>query len=188
MVSQSLRRHSLLAAFVVLAAISSVVKCADEDEIAPPEAFGNDLGTSLQEMMEELEEADLEKEMSSVISDREEYKDMLDKLTEILGDSGHRLLVTVPDGEVVFDTAKGEDNKLKKFKNGKINENHNDRQAIIDALADGVGYETKFSKTTGQDEMYIAKVLGEKDDPVGVMRVSGAAPHDDHDDEAEDDD
>jgi hypothetical protein len=85
-----------------------------------------------------------------------------------------RIVVTLPDGTVAVDTAKGADNTFDKFKAKTINENHNTRVAILDAqLYDcGVGLETKTSTTTSTAEVYLAKRLGLYLDSAGTVRLS----------------
>jgi len=92
-----------------------------------------------------------------------------------LDDDTLRVLITNPDGDVLYDTAKA-DNTWDLYKEGDINENHADRQAIIDALKnkDGFGEEEKMSKTTGNFEFYVARRIGSKQNPKGVLRVSQA--------------
>lgn len=85
-----------------------------------------------------------------------------------------RVVVTLPDGTVVVDTAKGATNTFVNFDAKAINENHNTRVAIFDAqIYDcGVGLETKTSSTTGVAEVYLAKRLGAYLDSVGTVRLS----------------
>ncbi|WP_297324936.1 hypothetical protein [Nitrosomonas sp.] len=85
-----------------------------------------------------------------------------------------RVVVTLPDGTVVVDTAKGATNTFANFEAKAINENHNTRVAILDAqIYDcGVGLETKTSSTTGVSEVYLAKRLGAYLDSVGTVRLS----------------
>lgn len=85
-----------------------------------------------------------------------------------------RVVVTLPDGTVVVDTAKGAANTFANFEAKAINENHNTRVAILDAqIYDcGVGLETKTSSTTGVAEVYLAKRLGAYLDSVGTVRLS----------------
>lgn len=84
-----------------------------------------------------------------------------------------RIVVTLPDGTVVVDTSKS-NNNYANFVAKEINENHNTRVAILDAqLFDcGVGLETKTSTTTGDEEVYLAKRLGQYLDSAGTVRLS----------------
>jgi hypothetical protein len=97
---------------------------------------------------------------------------------------GLRVVVTLSDGQVVLDTAKGtttvngasvEVNSFANFKDKKINENHNSRVAILTALLSnaGTGYEEKFSTTELKFEAYHAQRMGASpSDALGVVRVS----------------
>lgn len=85
-----------------------------------------------------------------------------------------RVVVTLPDGTVVVDTAKGATNTFANFEAKAINENHNTRVAILDAqIWDcGIGLETKTSSTTGVVEVYLAKRLGAYLNSAGTVRLS----------------
>jgi hypothetical protein len=93
-----------------------------------------------------------------------------------------RVVVTLPDGTVVLDTAKTDDpgntmtsgNSFQHFQNKTVNENHNSRVAIFDAQEwpCGVGLETKLSTSTGQHEIYLAIRLGAQFDAIGTARLS----------------
>ncbi|SFE19363.1 hypothetical protein [Nitrosomonas sp. Nm166] len=85
-----------------------------------------------------------------------------------------RIVVTLPDGTVVVDTAKGTANTYDKFDAKIINENHNTRVSILAAqIYDcGIGLESKTSSTTGAKEVYLAKRLGAYLDSAGTVRLS----------------
>ena len=85
-----------------------------------------------------------------------------------------RVMITLPDGTVVIDTAKGANNTYANFQAKAINENHNSRIAILNAqlFACGAGVETKTSTTTGTTEVYVAKRLGAFLDSSGTVRLS----------------
>jgi hypothetical protein len=91
--------------------------------------------------------------------------------------SSPRILVTFPDGTVVFDTSKSNNthtNALAKI----INENHQSRLAIIAAMLSqsGVGMEKKYSSSTGLFEQALAHRLGKtQQDSVGCIRWSFVA-------------
>jgi hypothetical protein len=76
--------------------------------------------------------------------------------------AGGRIVITTPDGTVVYDSAKGVANTFANFTAKTINENHNSRVAIIDAqlYECGLGVETKFSTTDKTTEDYVAARLG----------------------------
>ncbi|SDY51632.1 hypothetical protein [Nitrosomonas sp. Nm33] len=85
-----------------------------------------------------------------------------------------RMMIALPDGTVVVDTAKGANNTFANFKVKAINENHNTRISILDAqLHDcGIGLEQKFSTTDGTKEVYFAKRLGAYLNSAGTARLS----------------
>jgi hypothetical protein len=95
-----------------------------------------------------------------------------------------RLVVTLPDGTVVVDTAKPLDatnltptvyaNSYQHFSNKKVNENHNSRIAILDSQDHvcGVGVETKVSTTDKTRESYVAIRLGAHLNNSGTARLS----------------
>ena len=93
-----------------------------------------------------------------------------------------RVLITLPDGTVVVDTARTDDaanalptgNSYQHFQNKTVNENHNSRVAIMAAqmFECGFGVERRLSTTTGQVETYFANRLGTHLDSVGTVRGS----------------
>ena len=90
-----------------------------------------------------------------------------------------RLVITLPDGTVVIDTAKDDglgagQNSFANFQSKTINENHNTRNAIMSAqqYPCGIGAETKVSTSTGQNEIYAAVRLGEHLSSSGTARLS----------------
>jgi len=93
-----------------------------------------------------------------------------------------RVLITVPDGTVVLDTARTDDptnvlptgNSFQHFQGKTVNENHNSRVAILDAQEwpCGFGLEAKFSTSTNQREIYVAVRLGTHLDSNGTARIS----------------
>lgn len=85
-----------------------------------------------------------------------------------------RILCTLPDGTVFYDSGKGDKNTFKNFKSKSINENHNSRYACFESLKAGDAYETKFS-TSGANkrEYYYAVRLGTSVvNSLGVLRLS----------------
>ena len=89
--------------------------------------------------------------------------------------SGLRVLVTLTDGTVAYDSVKGTNNTFTNFQSNKIGENHNSRLAIMLANLgkDGVGNETKYSTTTGVNQAYNAVRMGlATTDALGCVRVS----------------
>ncbi len=88
---------------------------------------------------------------------------------------GLRVLVTLADGTVAYDSSKGEDNTFANYRAGTINENHNSRVCIMVALLgnSGVGNEEKFSSSTGNHENYTAIRMGlTPTKPLGCVRLS----------------
>jgi hypothetical protein len=91
-----------------------------------------------------------------------------------------RVLITLPDGTVMIDTARDDNtvnpnsNSYQHFLDKTINENHNSRLAILGAqqFACGVGLETKFSTSTNQNEVYLALRIGDHLDSDGTVRIS----------------
>jgi hypothetical protein len=88
--------------------------------------------------------------------------------------SGGRLVITLPDGTVVIDTAKTTKNTYANYQNKLINENHNTRIAILNAQlqTSGIGYETKYSTTDKKSENYLARRLGAYLNNSGTARLS----------------
>ena len=73
--------------------------------------------------------------------------------------SGLRILITLADfSTVLMDTSKGSNNTFNNFDNKAINENHNSRSAMLQALLSksGEGFEEKLSSSTNQTETYQA--------------------------------
>ena len=88
---------------------------------------------------------------------------------------GLRVLITLSDGRVAYDTSKGTNNTYANYTSNTIGENHNTRIAIITALLgnSGNGNEDKFSTTTGQPESYNAIRMGlSTTNSLGCSRVS----------------
>jgi hypothetical protein len=86
-----------------------------------------------------------------------------------------RVVITLSDGTVAYDSGVGVLNTFSGFINKTINENHNSRVAIMTALLSkiGSGYEIKYSNTIGKREAYNALRMGiSSDDSLGCCRVS----------------
>ena len=89
--------------------------------------------------------------------------------------AGLRVLVSLADGKVAYDTGKGPANTFANYQAGTLGENHNTRISILTALlgTSGTGFETKYSDTTGQDQAYAAVRMGyASTNGLGVLRVS----------------
>ena len=96
-------------------------------------------------------------------------------LTAMSTSSGFRILVTLSDGTVRFDSSKGINNTWANANSKSINENHNTRPAIMSAqlTCDGNGNELKFSTSTQAFEAYSAKrIVNEYGANNGTVRVS----------------
>lgn len=85
-----------------------------------------------------------------------------------------RILVTVSDGSVIFDSSKN-NNTRNDAKDKLINENHMSRISIVSAALSqsGVAFEKKFSSSTGLFEEYLAHRLGKNsENALGIIRWS----------------
>jgi len=73
-----------------------------------------------------------------------------------------RILVTIADGNVFFDSSKGNKNTYQNFLNQSISENHGTRHYIQQSFhsKDGIGYESKWSSTTQGIDTYYSQRLG----------------------------
>ncbi len=88
---------------------------------------------------------------------------------------GLRVLVTLSDGTVAYDSSKELLNTFANYQARTIGENHNSRVCIMIALLNnsGVANEEKFSTTTGNHENYTAVRMGlSQTKPLGCVRVS----------------
>jgi hypothetical protein len=88
--------------------------------------------------------------------------------------NGLRVLVALADGTVCYDSSRGT-NTYNNYLNKSINENHNSRVAILQALLsnNGVGFEAKLSTTTNILTNYLAqRIWVTNGRPMGTIRVS----------------
>jgi len=88
--------------------------------------------------------------------------------------NGLRVLVALADGTVCYDSASNK-NTHAHFITKDINENHNSRVAILQALLgnSGVGFETKLSTSTNSMTNYLAqRIWWTTGRPMGTIRVS----------------
>lgn len=95
--------------------------------------------------------------------------------TRYAGLSGLRVLITLSDGVVAYDSSKGANNTYANYRSNTINENHNSRVAIMTALLgnSGNGYETKYSTSTGVLQAYNAIRIGySTSESLGCSRIS----------------
>lgn len=119
----------------------------------------------------------------NAVTDQTSYAALLTKAESVASKTeGGRVVVTLPDGTVVLDTAADDDpsntmeagNSYDHFLAKTVNENHNSRVAIFAAqlYPCGVGVESKLSTTTGITESYVAIRLGQHLNSVGTVRLS----------------
>jgi len=151
-------------------------------------AFAALISVSHTEEMEVSEELvmkamEISEEACPMIGDlmsEDTYDDAYMMIMDMAGDD-YRVLITDPDGEVWLDTysemelGSGYENTFENASAGMINENHSDRQSIMDALEseEGKGMEIKESMTSdGMMQEYVAVRCGDMDAPEGVVRVS----------------
>ena len=95
--------------------------------------------------------------------------------TNTFNANGLRVLVALADGTVCYDSARGDSNTFNNFQSKSINENHNSRVAILQALLsnNGVGFETKLSTSTNSVTNYLAqRIWVTNGRPMGTIRVS----------------
>ena len=96
------------------------------------------------------------------------------------GLSKARVLVVFADGNVVYDSSKGNNNNThQKAIEKSINENHMNRISIMTASLSklGLATEKKYSTTTNKYEEYMAERLGPSvEDPIGCVRFSLEVP------------
>eukprot|EP01084_Bolivina_argentea_P233227 392871_1 len=85
-----------------------------------------------------------------------------------------RSVLTVPDGTVLYDTKEGTRNNHFNAKNKAINENHNNRIAIMSAQLNNIGkaWERKLSTSGDEIEDYVARRCGSQFDNFGTIRLS----------------
>lgn len=105
---------------------------------------------------------ELNDELVGVV-DQSSYANLLADAVSLKNSIGSRgrVVITLPDGTVVIDTAKS-NNTYANYQAKTINENHNSRIAIVDAqmYQCGLGVESKFSSSTEEVEAYVARRLG----------------------------
>jgi hypothetical protein len=86
-----------------------------------------------------------------------------------------RILATLSDGTVWYDSSKGDKNTFENYKLKVINENHESRYSIRQAMDsyEGFGWESKFSSTTQNFENYYAVRGGQTPNQISyVIRLS----------------
>lgn len=107
------------------------------------------------------------------------YQNIINEIVNkcsFLLDNNYRILITVQDGTVIYDSSK-QNNSFSSFDNKSINENHNSRVSILSALFScekfGIGFDEKISTSTGNRERYVAIRIGDRIiDSSGCFRLS----------------
>jgi hypothetical protein len=95
--------------------------------------------------------------------------------TNVFNANGLRVLIALADGTVCYDSSSGVNNTYLNYQSKSINENHNSRVAILQALLsnNGVGFETKLSTSTNRMTNYLAqRIWVTNGRPMGTIRVS----------------
>lgn len=172
----------LLCAFLVLT--STTARAADDDSCQPGifKAVGSNPVYSQLFFALSPQVPDL-RTLLEAVSDQPSYENLLAAAKALAASipSG-RVVVTLPDGTVVLDTARPDDsansmdsgNSFEHFEEKTVNENHNSRVAILSAqlYSCGVGVESKLSTSTGRMETYLAIRLGKHLNSAGTARLS----------------
>ncbi|CAN5595433.1 hypothetical protein BH23THE1_BH23THE1_29200 [soil metagenome] len=111
-----------------------------------------------------------------IITDKvqKQYRYLYKIASAIAGKIRGRVTITLPDGHIVVDTCKQEGNTYENYIDDVISENHNTRICIFQAQYgdNGASYETKYSSTTYQREIYVAVRLGYSRNSIGTLRLS----------------
>jgi len=103
-------------------------------------------------------------EQISAILENEDTTE-IDSLCKRLGQAGDgqtRITVILPSGKVIGDSDE----------DPTVIEDHSDRPEIINALRQGSGWSLRFSRTLGENMMYVAISLRGKDQILAVVRAS----------------
>lgn len=126
-----------------------------------------------QEAVKAITHFKLHKRVADIQSEKS-YTDLVWMCERIAKKIQGRVLITLPDGHVVVDTAKGDGNTYENYLEDVISENHNTRVAVFQAQCDknGVGYERKYSSTMKHKETYVAVRLGQFRNNAGTVRLS----------------
>ena len=177
------RRHLLTAVVMVFPALTGSMALAQLPPCQPgfATAMGGTHGKTYQMLFQVLNpQASALNNLLAAVNNQASYENLLNLANMIATNSSGRLLITLPDGTVVIDTARNDgagdpkNNYYPNFVNKTINENHNSRAAIVSAQLwpCGLGVETKTSTTTGEVESYAARRLGPHLDSQGTARLS----------------
>jgi hypothetical protein len=96
----------------------------------------------------------------------------------VLQPSGIRLLITVADGAVAYDSSRPTRNTWQNFVDRAINDNHNTRPEILQALlaTSGVGSANRYSTSVRKVDLNLATRFGlSVTYPLGCYRLSQSA-------------
>jgi len=146
-----------------------------------PAIFQQDVYTRLYASIKASRPSQYRVLVDAASSSEEGYEQLVSVAREFLSrNPDYRLLLTLPDGTVLFDsaradgTATAQDNSFQNFQAKTINENHNTRVAIMYAQLSplGLGWERKLSTSTEEVETYVAMRLGPQFASSGTMRLS----------------
>ena len=91
------------------------------------------------------------------------------------GEKTCKILLALDDGTVIVDTSKGAQNTLQNYKDKKINENHNSRPEIMNAVlnSSGVASAVRFSSSSTDVFQYYAVRLGNSPQAnLGTIRIA----------------
>lgn len=89
--------------------------------------------------------------------------------------TSYRVVATLTDGTVWFDSSKGASNTYANFKSKSINENHNTRRPFMEVLLSdkNFSYEAKNSTSTGlYEERVVMRVGANMFEPLGSIGLS----------------
>jgi hypothetical protein len=101
--------------------------------------------------------------------------ELVDESDIIIKKDSFRVVCTIPDGTVWFDSSKGSKNTWENFQAKSINENHNTRAPFMSVLLknDRTSFETKYSSSTKVNEYRLTYRFGvNKSYPLGVIGYS----------------
>jgi hypothetical protein len=99
----------------------------------------------------------------------------IDRLNKLNNKDTYRIVFTIPDGTVWYDSSKGKKNTWDNFESKSINENHNTRAPFMNVLIQNNrrSFETKYSSSTKKNEYRLAYRFGvNKSYPLGVIGFS----------------